>query len=47
MVYRVVWYAEDDCANIKALQARVNELQPPAFVRGHAADLSLMSNNFQ
>ena len=26
LVFRVVWYAEDDWANIGALQARVNEL---------------------
>ena len=26
LVYEVVWHAEDDWANIGALQARVNEL---------------------
>ena len=26
LVYRVVWHAEDDWANIGALQAKVNEL---------------------
>ena len=26
LAYRVVWYAEDDWANIGALQAKINEL---------------------